>query len=121
MYIQENKKYGFVYFGFCNCEKEIFEQRIVVATDLIGVSNDFHLLLLVLDLLAAIFAVHQVITKRLIVCPCPWSQMTKNKYNVKYSFLSATKKAFGRFLQPLKSERKRQKIVSIYILVYVLV
>lgn len=84
MYIQENKKYGFVYFGFCNWEKEIFEQRIVVATDLIGVSNDFHLLLLVLDLLAAIFAVHQVIIKRLIVCP--WSQMTKNKYNVKYSF-----------------------------------
>lgn len=119
MYIQENKKYGFVYFGFCNCEKEFFEQRIVVATDLIGVWNDFHLLLLVLDLLAAIFAVHQVIIKRLIVCP--WSQMTKNKYNVKYSFLSAAKKAFGRFLQPLKSERKRQKIVSIYILVYVLV
>lgn len=47
MYIQENKKYQFVYFGFCNCEKKNYEQRIVVATDLIGVSKIVSIYILV--------------------------------------------------------------------------
>lgn len=37
MYIQENQEYRFVYFGFCNCEKEIYEERIVVAKNIICV------------------------------------------------------------------------------------